>query len=244
MRQLFPSCDPGPDLATLYAYPPRRWLRANMVSSADGAASLGGASAGLSSDADRRVFALLRTLTDVIVVGAGTARAEHYGPARQHDDLWPGLRAGRTPTPPIAVVSARLDLDPGSRLIASAPPQARTIVITTAQAPPDRRAALAGRADVIVAGRQAVDLNAATGALADRGYQRMLAEGGPHLLAQLVAAGLLDELCLTIGPLLAGPGPNRIVAGTLPAAQPLPLTLAHVLEDNGFLLCRYTTESH
>jgi riboflavin biosynthesis pyrimidine reductase len=244
MRQLFPASElTDPDLARLYAYPSGRWLRANMVSSADGAAILEGVTAGLSSTGDRHLFALLRALADVIVVGAATARAEKYGPARQHS-LWHDLRKGRTPTPPIAVVSARLDLDPASRLIAAAPPHARTIVITTAQAPPDRRADLAGRADVIVAGEEAVDLNAAVSALADRGHQRMLTEGGPRLLAQFIAAGLLDELCLTVGPLLAGPGASRIVAGPLPASRPLPLQLAHVLEDGGFLLCRYTRKDH
>jgi riboflavin biosynthesis pyrimidine reductase len=240
MRQLLPG--DGLDeagLARLYACPPGRWLRANMVSSADGAAALEGATRALSSDGDRRVFALLRTLADVIVVGASTARIERYAPVRRHE-LWQRLRDGRPPTPPIAVVTARLDLDPHSRLIASAPPHARTIVITTAQAPAERRAKLAGRADVIVAGQETVDLRAAVEALADRGYQRLLTEGGPHLLAQFVAAGLLDELCLTIGPLLAGPAASRIVAGVLSPAQPQALTLAHVLEDNGFLLCRYT----
>jgi riboflavin biosynthesis pyrimidine reductase len=193
----------------------------------------------LSSETDRHVFALLRTLSDVILVGAATARQEHYNPVRPRE-LWRHLREGRPPTPPIAVVSGRLDVDPRSPLITAAPADARTIVITTAQAPPDRRAALATRADVIVAGGQTVDLKAAVSALADRGHQRMLAEGGPHLLAQLVEAGLMDELCLTIGPLMAGPDASRIVAGP-PATQPRPLTLAHVLEDDGFLLCRYTT---
>jgi riboflavin biosynthesis pyrimidine reductase len=249
VRRIFASSDLDEgDLAGLYEYPPGPWLRANMVSSADGAASLGGVTSGLSSQADRRLFALLRTLADVIVVGAATVRAERYAPVRQHE-LWPDLRAGRTPTPPIAVITARLDLDPSSRLIAAAPPSARTIVITTAQAPADRRAALNGLAEVIVAGQETVDLKAATAALAERGHRRMLAEGGPHLLAQIVAAGLLDELCLTIGPLLAGPGAGRIVAGTPPsgtgpADAPQPLTLAHVLEDNGFLFCRYVRKDH
>jgi riboflavin biosynthesis pyrimidine reductase len=249
VRQIFASSDlRDTDLAGLYAYPPGPWLRANMVSSADGAAHLGGVTSGLSSEADRHLFALLRSLADVIMVGAGTVRAERYAPVRQHE-LWPDLRAGRTPTPPIAVVTARLDIDPSSRLIASAPPSARTIVITTAQAPADRRAALDGLAEVIVAGQETVDLKAAVAALAERGHRRMLAEGGPHLLAQIAAAGLLDELCLTIGPLLAGPGADRIVAGaplsgTGPAGAPLPLTLAHVLEDNGFLFCRYIRKNH
>jgi riboflavin biosynthesis pyrimidine reductase len=241
MRQLFPLAADSPDLPGLYAYPAGPCLRANMVSSADGAATLEGATKSLSSETDRHVFALLRTLSDVILVGAATARQEHYNPVRPRE-LWRHLRVGRPPTPPIAVVSGRLDLDPQSPLITAAPADARTIVITTAQAPPDRRAELATRADVIVAGEQAVDLKAAVSALADRGHQRVLAEGGPHLLAQLVEAGLMDELCLTIGPLMAGPGASRIVAGA-PAAKPQELTLAHVLEDDGFLLCRYTRKA-
>ena len=242
-RQLFPAAADQPDLPALYAYPDGRWLRANMVASADGAASLDGASAGLSSDTDRRVFALLRTLCDVILVGAATARAERYKPARPHE-LWRDLRTGRALTPPIAVITGRLDLDPGSPLITMAPPDARTIVITTAQAPRDVRAAIEPHADVIIAGEETVDFTVAVDALAERGHRRMLTEGGPHLLAELLAAGLLDELCLTIGPLMAGPGAGRIVAGTGPATPPLPLNLAHVLADDGFLLCRYTRKDH
>ena len=215
-----------------------------MVASADGAASLGGLSAGLSSDADRQVFFLLRALADVILVGAGTVRAEGYGPARR-SRLWPHLRSGRTATPPIAVFSARLDLDPESRLFTEAAADARTIVITCAAAPQDLRAKLARNADVITAGEAAIDLDAAVHSLADRGHRRVLTEGGPHLLARLAAAGLLDELCLTIGPLLARPGPraDRIVTGHPFPAGPRPLTLAHVLEDSGFLLCRYTSKT-
>jgi riboflavin biosynthesis pyrimidine reductase len=241
LRQLFPVAADQPDLAALYAYPDGQWLRANMVSTADGAARLNGVTHGISSDTDRRVFALLRTLCDVILVGASTAREEKYKPARSRE-LWRHLRDGRPPTPPIAVVSRRLDLDPDSPLITGAPAHARTIVITVTRAPADRRAELARHADVVVAGHEAVDLKAAVGALAALGHRRMLAEGGPHLLAQLLGAGLLDELCLTISPLMTGPGAPRIVAGPPAAERPRPLTLAHVLEDEGFLLTRYTTK--
>ena len=238
LRQLFPSPQDDLDLAALYAYPDGSWLRANMVSSVDGAASLKGASAGLSSDTDRRLFALLRTLSDVIVVGAATVRTERYKPARLAE-AWRDLRSGRTPTPPIAVVTRRLDLDPDSPLITAAPPDARTIVITTAAAPQDIRAAIEPRADVIVAGEESVDLKAAVAALAERGHRRLLTEGGPHLLGELLAAGLLDELCLTTGPLLAGPGPGRIVAGDAFGSPASGLALRGVLEEDGALFLRY-----
>jgi riboflavin biosynthesis pyrimidine reductase len=248
LRQLLPSPQDSPglteaDLAALYAYPDGRWLRANMVSSADGAATLAGASAGLSSDTDRRLFALLRTLSDVILVGAATVRTERYKPARPAPEPWRGLRAGRTPTPPIAVITRSLNLDPDSPLITAAPADARTIVITTERAPADIKAALEPRADVIVAGDEGVDFRAAVAALAERGHRRLLAEGGPHLLGELLAAGLLDELCLTTGPLLAGPGPSRIVTGNPGSTSALPLDLAHVLAEDGFLFCRYTRKN-
>ena len=237
LRELF--SDREPDLPRLYAYPDGRWLRANMVATADGAASLNGVTRGISSVTDRRVFALLRTLCDVILVGASTVREEKYTPARPQE-RWNHLRDGRPPTPPIAVVTRRLDLDPDSPLITAAPAHARTIVITTASAPAARRDQLARHAEIIIAGQDTVDLTAAVDALAERGHRRMLAEGGPRLLGQLIEASLVDELCLTIGPLLAGPGADRIVAGAGAGSPPLPLTLAHVLEDDGFLLCRYT----
>ena len=224
-------------LARLYAYPRERWLRANFVSSADGAGSLDGVSAGLSSEDDRRLFGLLRVLADVVLVGAGTARTEKYKPARRRAAL-AHLRAGRPPTVPIAVVSRKLDLDFAAPLFTGAPPDARTIVITCASAPAPLRAATARVADVIVAGTAAVDLTEAAVVLAGRGLSRVLCEGGPHLLAQVAADGLLDELCLTVSPLLAGPGPHRITHG-LPLAAALPMSLAHVLEADGFLFCRY-----
>jgi riboflavin biosynthesis pyrimidine reductase len=250
MRQVYPGGSALDDaaLAALYRYPdmaspPVRWLRANMVASLDGAATVGGRSGGLSDEADQQIFAMLRAHADVILVGAGTARAEGYGPVRPESEglRWAWLRDGRTPSPPIAVITRALDLDLGSALLADTPPHARTIVITTESASPDRRAAAARIAEVIVVGETSVDLKAAVDSLAERGYQRISCEGGPHLLAQLADAGLLDELCLTISPLMAGPGAGRIVTGGLPmpGGGAKPFSLAHVLEDQGYLLCRY-----
>ena len=155
------------------------------------------------------------------------------------------MRAGRPPSAPIAVVTRALDLDLDSALIAGTLPHARTIIITTESAVPGRRAAAARTAEVIVAGEASVDMKAAVDTLAGLGHQRISCEGGPHLLAELADAGLLDELCLTISPLLAGPGADRIVTGGLPmpGGGTLPFTLAHVVADEGHLLCRYVRRS-
>lgn len=239
MRELFPDAVADPDVGQLYAYPAgrRTWVRANMVESVDGAASVDGRSGGLSGDADRAIFRVLRSQADVVVAGSGTVRDEHYRPA-QKSAMVPELRAGRTATPPIAILTGTLDLDLSASLFTDAPPDARTIVITTEKAPEDRRQAAAEVADVIVAGTDQADLGGALDVLAERGLHRVLCEGGPHLLAQFAAAGRLDELCVTVSPVLGAGDAGRILAGpALPGG--LALSLGHVLEDQGFLLCRY-----
>ena len=256
VRQIYPEPADLDDreLAARYSYPDQggggpHWLRANMVASLDGAATVGGRSGGLSGRADQQVFAMLRALADVILVGAGTARVEGYRPVKPRTEgvRWSWLREGRTPSPPIAVVTRRLDLDPESPLIAASPAHARTIVITTEAAPAERRAAVAATAELIVAGRESVDIVAAVTALAGRGHRRILTEGGPYLLSQIIEAGLLDDLCLTFSPVLAGPGADRIVADIGPLREPggvdaRRLSLAHVLADDGHLICRYVRE--
>lgn len=231
------------DIAAAYAYPEteRPWVRANMVASADGAVTVKGLSGGLSSDGDRQIFGVLRGLADVILVGAGTARTEGYGPARPRKS-WRKLRAGRPPSPPIAVVTRLLDLDLSGELFTGAPADARTIVITTESAPTDRRARAAENAEVVIAGTDRADPAAVISALADRGFRAILTEGGPRLLGQLSTAGLVDELCLSISPMLVGGDACRVVTGAL-TPEPWRLTLAHVLEQDGSLFCRYLREN-
>jgi riboflavin biosynthesis pyrimidine reductase len=244
MRMILPS--PGGELdllglAEAYAYPADRWLRVNFVSSADGAATLDGLSDGLSSAEDKRLFGLLRVLADLILVGAGTARAEDYKPARRRDSL-AQLRAGRPAAAPIALVTRTLGLNLASPLFTEVALESRTIVITCAASDSQLREETAKVADVIVAGEHSVDLPAALDQLADRGLTRVLCEGGPHLFGSLDAAGRADELCLALSPLLAGPGARRIVEGEMSRARPL--TLRQVLAaDDGFLFLRYFAEN-
>lgn len=242
MRLLHPSYDEAADLEELYAYPsdPRPYLRANMVSSVDGASNLEGRSPGLSGRADKRIFHLLRGLADVILVGAGTVRVERYSAMRPRPE-WEPLRntAGRPPAPHVAVVSRRLDLDLSIPLFAAAPPDARVIVLTAASASAERRRAIERIADVVVAGEEWVDLGRAVDELAARGHPRVLCEGGPQLLAQIAARGRLDDLCLSVTPLLTAGDAPRVLNG-VPLAEPSRLHLAHVLEEEGHLFLRYT----
>jgi riboflavin biosynthesis pyrimidine reductase len=211
------------------------WVRVNFVSSVDGSATRAGRSGGLSDAADRRVFALLRRVCDVVLVGAGTVRAEGYG-GELVDEVARRWREahGFAARPRLAIVSGSAALDPGSDLFAQAPQ--RPIVITQASAPEDRREALLAVADVVVCGRASVDLASAVRALADRGLRRVHCEGGPHLLGSLAAAAALDELCLTVSPVLvAGSGPRIAVGDEVEQG----MRLAQVLRSDGALLLRY-----
>nr|WP_062334003.1 pyrimidine reductase family protein [Herbidospora sakaeratensis] len=240
MRQIHPEPADDPDLPSVYAYPQAEWLRLNMVASADGGAWLKGLSKGLSSPGDRRIFMVLRGLADVVVAGGATVRIEGYGPSKPRD-TWRPLRAGRSAAPPVAVITRKIDLDLGGALFTECAPESRTIVITTESAPADRRAEAARHADVIVAGEQRVDLAEAVAELRSRGLGRILCEGGPRLNAHLAAASLVDELCLTVSPLMIGGDAARVLNGT---ASHTRFALAGVLEEEGSLFCRYVRDPH
>jgi len=209
-----------------------------MVSSVDGATALDGASGSLGGPADRIVFQAVRAVADVILVGAATVRAEGYGVPTVADEPQAERRRsrGQAPRPRLAIVSRSLDLDLDAALFRD--PEQPPFVVTTTDADPERRTALAGVAEIIEAGEASVDLRSALGRLHDRGARVVLAEGGPTLNGQLVAAGLVDELCLTLSPLLVA-GPSRRLAEGPVGTGPLPLILDRVLTEDGFLFLRY-----
>ncbi|MCX3062763.1 pyrimidine reductase family protein [Streptomyces beihaiensis] len=235
-------------LADAYAYPPEAagapWLRGNMVATLDGAAQHEGRSQPISCPADMRIFGTLRGLADAVVVGAETVRQEGYRPARAREAFAARrAAAGQGPAPSIAVISQSLDLDFGLPLFTE--PLAPTYVITGAWAPADRvSAAREAGAEVLVAGDGArVDVALAVRALAERGLTRLLTEGGPRLLGQFVAAHVLDELCLTVSPMLTAGDAQRIAGGPK-MTMPERFELASLLEQDGFLFTRYRRNRH
>ncbi|MGH3767096.1 MAG: dihydrofolate reductase family protein [Pseudonocardiaceae bacterium] len=221
MRQLLPHPVDPVDLDAAYADLPvaagRPAVRLNMIASLDGAATVDGLSGGLGGAADHRVFAVLRGLADVVLVAAGTVRAEGYGPSKV----------------PLAIVTRSCALDLDSPLFTGG---ARPIVLTVATAPPQAVAAARDVADVLIAGERSVDLQAALHQLGQAGYRSVLAEGGPSLNAQLAAADLIDELCLTVAPCLVGGDSRRILAG--PPAGLTGFALHTLCEDGGYLFLR------
>jgi riboflavin biosynthesis pyrimidine reductase len=226
MRQLFPvtidPVDPEGVYDDLPSVTHRPAVRLNMISSVDGATALEGVSGGLGGQADKKVFAVLRSLADVVLVAAGTVRAENYGPA----------------SVPVAVVTRTAELDWRSPFFTEA--KARPIVLTVDGATAENLHHAAEVADVVLVGNGSVDFGRALQALEERGHHHVLAEGGPTLNGQLALAGIIDELCLTLSPRLAGGAAKRIIAAqALPT--PTAMELQSVLEDDGYLFLRYRT---
>lgn len=206
------------DLAEAYAPPSAPWLRVNFVSTVDGAAQGGdGLSKSINNDADKRVFDTLRRRADCLVVGAGTLRAEGYD----------------VPRLPLVVVSRSATLPPTLR----GAPRGRILMATVGSA--DGLAAVReelGEENVLVLGEDEIDLALLKRTLAERGWSEQLCEGGPSLFADLLAAGVVDELCWTVVPRLTGGDAVRIATG---AAVDVALRPALLLEQDGTLLGRW-----
>lgn len=228
-----PSVD---ELAELYTHPlgaddtgaPRPWVRLNFVSTVDGSVTgADGVSGDLGGAADHDAYTAMRNACDVVLVGAGTARAEGYGRITAESvDVARRGSAGLAPVPALAVVSARLEVPPS--LVGDG-----TVVVTTSRA----AAGADLDADVLTAGDEEIDWLAVLAAFAERGWHRVLCEGGPHLAGTLAAVDLVDEVCLTVAPELAGGDGPRLTNGAPPLGRAL--RLGHVVVAGDVLLTRW-----
>ncbi|SHN14335.1 pyrimidine reductase family protein [Cryptosporangium aurantiacum] len=214
------------------------WVMGHMVGGLDGSAAIGGRVGQLSTAPDAELFRLMRVLADVVLVGAQTVRAEGYGPVTLPPERVAARRAaGKSDTPAIAIVSRSLDLDWSAKMFTHTPADRRTMVVTCQSADPDRLAAARGAAEVVLAGTDRVEPAAALAGLAQLGHRVVVCEGGPTWLGELVAADLLDELCLTISPVMGG---DPLPVSVTPAGAPVtPFALRHVLADGDTLFLRY-----
>jgi riboflavin biosynthesis pyrimidine reductase len=217
------------------------WVVGHMVAGLDGTAAVGGRVGALSTSPDQALFRRMRQLADIVLVGAETVRREGYGPVRLDDDGRDWRRSrGMSPTPPLAVVSRSLDLDWTARAFAEAPADAPTHVITCASADPERLARARKHATVVLAGETRVEPAAALGALAGLGRRVVLCEGGPTWLGELVAADRLDELCLSVSPIMGG---DPLPVSVSPAGSRLArFRLQAVMAEDDTLFLRYERE--
>jgi riboflavin biosynthesis pyrimidine reductase len=214
----------------LRAPPGRPHVALNMIASVDGRGALDGRTRGLGSPGDRELFHRLRAQADAVMVGASTIRDERYGPLIRDPELVALREARGQPAQPVAVTASRsLDFDPQLPLLAD--PGSRVVVLTPSRG---EIAPSAARVSYLRGGSLAEQLEAVG---RDLGVRSIVCEGGPTLNGELVAAGLVDELFLTISPLLlGGPDPLTIVEG--PAGR-TDLELVWVLEHAGLLYARY-----
>lgn len=209
-----------------------------MVAGLDGTASVGGRVGSLSTAPDQALFRRMRQIADVVLVGAETVRREGYGPVHLTEEAQAQRRQqGQSPTPPLAVVSRSLAFDWTAKAFTDAPEDARTHLITCEAADPRHRAEAEEFATVIVAGGGSVEPALALQALAELGRRVVLCEGGPTWLGELVAADRLDELCLSISPIMGGdPLP---VSVTPPGAGLATFELKGAMAEDDTLFLRY-----
>lgn len=253
MQQILPTRIDDVDPLDVYLAEPRPvppdrpWVMVNMIVGVDGATAVDGRSGDLGGPADRAVFRAVRACCDWILVASGTAVAERYrSPSPNAAAVRRRLDAGRSPTPRLAVVTASGALDPTIPALAeTAPddrvkgPDRRTVVVTGEQADPARLAEL--DAEIVRLPMPAPRPGAVVRELYRRGAAVVLCEGGPTWNGRMVEAGLVDELCLSISPILAGGPSSRIVAGAAQAA-PARMRLSRLLAEGDFLFARYTRE--
>ncbi len=240
MQLLYPECRPTSptELASGLrlgdkAPPDRPYLIVNMVSALDGKATIEWRTKGLSTDLDRELFHRLRTQVDAVMVGAGTVRAERYGRMIKSDEL----RAARSdaalePDPLAVIVTARLDLPADLPLLNE--PEQRVVIATGSDA------TLPDVGDQVTYERTGDDLPLLLSRLREQhGVRSVLCEGGPTLNSYLLAAGLVDELWLTLNPKLAGGAAALTIVAGRELVEPIDLEPVSVAEGGGDLFTRW-----
>jgi riboflavin biosynthesis pyrimidine reductase len=242
MRQLLPTFTDVVDAFSVYGddlrapHPDRPWVLANMIASLDGATHVDGVSGGLGGPADRQAFRAIRAVADMILVAAGTARSENYQPIGTNPAV-AAARAtrGQADRPRLAILTRHLDLDLDGELFTAPEPP---ILLTTDAAPAGRLRHARSRTTVLSFEGPRVEVRDAVRALGELGARVVLSEGGPTLIGQLAVADVLDELCLTMSPMVVGGDASRVTDATTPAIDRR-YELARVLEEDGMLLLRY-----
>jgi riboflavin-specific deaminase-like protein len=209
----------------------RPWVLLNLVLSADGHASLDGRVTQLTSATDQALFQHLRAQSDAILVGAATVRAEKYGPVRVSEAAAAQrLVDRRAERPTLVIVSRSLDIEIDRVAVDGQP----VVVLTCATSNATRRAHIAQFAEVIVVGDDSVDLERALVVLHRRGIGVVLCEGGAVLNGELAQAGLVDEVCVTVAPVLGG-DPSTQSGAPLHGSFRMELQHAHALDGNVFM---------
>jgi riboflavin biosynthesis pyrimidine reductase len=213
----------------------RPWLVVNMVATVDGAIEIGGLSGPIGGEGDRTMFRALRAMADVILVAGGTARAEDYGPPVSDERVSVTReRRGQSPIADLAIISASVGFSTSDRVFADGH---RPTIFTVEDPPPDRVADLDAVADLVRLGRDSVDPSAVLDALGRGGSRVVLCEGGPALNAQLIAADLVDEVCVTVAPKITAGRSRRLSWGDHGTVRGLQLD--RVFTQDGELYLRY-----
>jgi riboflavin-specific deaminase-like protein len=211
----------------------RPYVVSNFAVTLDGKATLHGRSGPIGSDTDTQMLIGLRTKVDAVLIGAGTMRVERYGPIAPNPEARAARERQRLASDPLAViVSGRLDLPWHAALFTEG--RGEVVVFTTSEAePPETETPVR-----VVRHDGRVDLQAALAHLrAEHGIRGLLCEGGPRLHAQLIEAGLVDELFVTHAPKLAGGTGPALAVGLSELERPL--ELVWLLDHGGELFARY-----
>ena len=244
MRQLYPDARDSVDPADVYGAadraprPDRPWVLLNMVSSADGATVINGVSEHLGGPGDREIFLYLRSLADGILAGAGTVRAEGYGPPKVRNEHRAARQArGQALLPRLCIATRSAGFDWSASVFNDE--RTRPVILAPATADPQRLEQARSHADVIAVGEPDLDVPAALRALLALGIDVLLCEGGPSLNAGLLEAGVVDELCLTVSPKLVGEGGGSTIVDGAKLSPPADLQLASVVEQDGDVFLRY-----